>query len=820
MVIKHKLLLKLLRDMRAAKLQFGAVVLVIILGVAMYIGTYSAYVNLNGSYEASFDMLGMADYWISVDYISDRAVRELDDIPGVTAQGRIIGTAQIDLEKSGGERIEGRVISLPQQENPLVNQVLVNRGSYFSDSTGREILLEKHFADYHGLGPGDYLTLDIRGNKGAYRIAGVVSSPEYIYVTKSEQDVMPLPRTFGVLFVSQATAEKLFNLEGMVTEINLLVDNDIDHEEIARQIRLILPRFDIKRITFKNDPVSIETREIDIIRGVRAAYVIERADQITNKLLKQDLESFQQLAYLFPFLFLSIASFTIYVLLSRLVDSQRVQIGLMRGLGYTRLAVLWHYTGFALVVGILGSFLGAILGNFIASGLTGIYVDQLNLPFTVVQIHWNITLTGILIGIVIPLLAGLIPAWSTMRLKPAIAMRPAPPAAGHKLFIEKILPFLSKLPYIFKITMRNLFRKLRQSFFMALGVAFAVMLVLVSMSFLDTFNHALDIQFNQIQLYDAIIHYQGLGAASTANYIEHFEGIQEAEATYQVPYRLTFGDNYADTSIMGLPPGSAMYSLKTVEGNILEITEDGILLPQWLEKRLGASPGDIIQMEPLLGTLGKTEKKLTGYVDFFMGGRAFMSLNEVQKMTRSSGSATGIMLIFQGEPSAELIQRLYDTPGVATIEFVEDTRVFIDEQMAFMWVFIGFMLLMGGSLGIAIIFNSVMVNVLQRTRELALMRVVGMSHGWITAILTMENFLIGIAGVLLGIPMGRWVADYFMSTVGSMSEEAMTMNLVIFPQSYAIAIGLALVMLLLSQIPAIRQVRKMSLTTALKDWYE
>lgn len=820
MVITHKILLKLLRDMRAAKFQFGAVVLVILLGVAMYIGAYSAYVNLNNSYEDSFDMLGMADYWISVDYISDRAVKELDKVPGVTAQGRIIGTVQIDLEKGEGERIEGRVISLPHQENNIVNRILINQGEYFSDSAGREILLEKHFADYHDLNSGDYLTLDVNGNKAAYRIVGVVTSPEYIFVTKSEQDIMPLPRTFGVLFVSHATAEKLFNLDGLVTEINLLVDDSVRHEEISQQIREILPRFDIKRITFKDDPVSIETRKIDIVRGVRSAYVIERADQIANKLLKQDLESFQQLSYLFPFLFLSIASFTIYVLLSRLVDSQRVQIGLMRGLGYTRLAILLHYVGFALIVGILGSLLGAVLGNLIARGITGMYVAQLNIPFTVVHIRWDITLTGMLIGIIIPVLAGLIPAWSTMKLKPAIAMRPALPAAGHKVFIEKILPFLSKLPYIFKITMRNLFRKFRQSLFMALGVAFAVMLVLVSMSFLDTFNHALNIQFNQIQKYDAIIHFQDSGAASTANYIKHFAGIKEAEAVIQVPYRLKFGDNSADTGIMGLPPGSSMYNLKSAGGETLHITDDGILLPQWLEKRLGARVGDTIQMEPLLGTLGKTEKKLTGYVDFFMGGRAFMSLHEVQKMTRSSGTATGIMIIFQGRPSEELIRRLYDIQGAATIEFVEDTRIFFDQQMAFMWVFIAFMLIMGASLGIAIIFNGVMVNVLQRTRELALMRVVGMSHGWIAAILTMENFLIGIVGVLLGIPMGRWVADYFMNTVGSMSEEAMTMNLAIFPHSYALAIALALTMLMVSQIPAIRQVRKMSLTTALKDWYE
>jgi putative ABC transport system permease protein len=298
------------------------------------------------------------------------------------------------------------------------------------------------------------------------------------------------------------------------------------------------------------------------------------------------------------------------------------------------------------------------------------------------------------------------------------------------------------------------------------------------------------------------------------------EGIKEADAMIQMPYRIKFGNIYADTAITGLPPGSTMFYLKSPEGQDLVISESGIILPQFLKRKLGAQIGDTVELEPLTGTVGKTREKVLGYVEFFMGGRVFMSLNKVQDMVNAGGYASGIMIKFNGTPSPSLISRLYDLPNAATVEYADATRQYIDSMMGFFWVFIIFMLIMGSSLGIAIIFNSVTVNVLQRTRELALMKVVGMSNRWITAELTLENMVIGAAGVLLGIPMGQYIANYFMTTVGSTSEEAMTMNLVILPQSYAIAIVLAFLMLVVSQIPALRQVRKMSLTTALKDWYE
>ncbi len=113
MVVVPKLQRKLLRDLKTAKMQFGAVTLIIVLGVALFIASYVAYQNLDASYEHVYEQLNMADYWISVDYISQRAARQMDEIPGTAARGRIVGEVFLELDREFSGRVEGRVISLP-----------------------------------------------------------------------------------------------------------------------------------------------------------------------------------------------------------------------------------------------------------------------------------------------------------------------------------------------------------------------------------------------------------------------------------------------------------------------------------------------------------------------------------------------------------------------------------------------------------------------------------------------------------------------------------------------------------------------------------
>ena len=814
MVTASKIHRKLLRDIIASRAQFSAVALIITLGIATFVASYGAYQNLDSSFERSYERLRMADYWVSVDYVSQRAAKEINDISGVLAQGRIARDVTIDMEMETGEQVSGRVISLPPGQHPEINDVQIESGNYLSPGSEREILIEKRFAEFHNLHPGDWLTIKGEDYQARFKIAGTVVSPEYIWISKSAQELFSTSGTFGIIFMPQARAEALFAMKGLINEINLKLDPNTDSDEVFHEVGQVLRRYHINRLTSKDEPVAISTQKMDVIQGVRTAYVIERKDQLSNYLMKQEVEQYRQMAVLFPMFFLFTAALAVYILLSRLIESQRVQIGLMRALGYGKMQILIHYMGFALIMGVVGSVFGALLGHATANALTAMYASQLKLPFIITEPHWPAVGVGAIVGIGVPLFAGLLPSWKTARMRPAEAMRPPTPPTGHHTLLEAMLPFVSQLPSILKLPLRNTFRNMRRSFFMATGVASAVALILVSMSFVDLLD-VFWLHFESAQNYDAKVIFQDMGTATTTSSIEHLQGIKEAEPVLELPYRLQSGERVSDSSIMGLVEGSSMYTLLTPEGSPTTVARDRVLLSLSLNSKLDAEIGDTLHMEPIVGYVGKTEKRLVGFIDEPLGGKAFMPLEEVQDMLRMPGAVTSVFVRFDSEPSATLLKRIYSLPGVTSIEFAGGMRQFFEDMMGLFWAFIGVMLAMGFALGMAIIFNGATINVLERRREIAIMRAVGMGRRRLGLILTLENLFIGILGIAIGLPIGYYIANYFMSQV---SSEMMAMSAVIYPRSYVIACLSALVILLVSQIPAIRHVSRMSLPTVTKDW--
>jgi len=198
-----------------------------------------------------------------------------------------------------------------------------------------------------------------------------------------------------------------------------------------------------------------------------------------------------------------------------------------------------------------------------------------------------------------------------------------------------------------------------------------------------------------------------------------------------------------------------------------------------------------------------------------------MPLREVQKLQRDFGAASAIMVRFEGELEPYTLKRIYNMPQVASIEIVADTKKMIDEQMGFFWVMIGIMLLMGTALGAAIIFNGVMVNITQRTREMAVMRAVGLGDRMLAFMISLENIIIAAIGVVIGIPAGKYISNMFFQAMSTSAEDVISMAPPeVSMRSYIIAVVAAVVIMLISQIPPIMQIIHQNLATVTKEWSE
>jgi putative ABC transport system permease protein len=785
--------LKLLRDVRRSRWQFIAAGVVIALGVAIFIGAYSSYQNLRTSYDRTYDELQMADLWFDVPSAQASSVETVRDQDGVAAaEGRLIQDLPAVLPEKGVGRVLIRFITLPGLDGasrPTVNDIKVTDGSYVS--SGTEVLLERSFFDFNDVNVGDPLQLILPdGRTVDLTIAGAAASPEYLWVARSEQELFTVPSEFGVAFIDHTTFAGLVGSEGSVNSVAV-------------------------RLAPGADAAAVETSVSDVIAPGGQVKVTDLDHQVSNRLLQLDLDGFRSLALVFPVLFLTISTLAIYSLLNRLVQNQRGQIGVMRAMGYEQRQIIRHYFGYGLVIGVAGATLGAIVGIGLAALLTFAYAHFLQVPFVSIRMNPGVIAIAFAAGLVASLVAAVVPAWASARVRPADAMRPPAPPAGHRTLIEVVLPPLKRAPSVIKLPLRSIFRSPRRALYTGFGVAAGVALTLVAASLLDSYNSAVDLQFDKIQRYDARLNSTSAFPPDATEQAAALDGVTEVEPLAEVPVLISSSDGSDHATLArGLQPDGDLMRAYTPGGKRVR-TGDGILLTGPVSDDLGVGIGDEVTVRPLVGGAEPLQLPVDDIVRQPLGDVSFVGLDTAQTLLGAPGVATALLVNFRtAEPSADLEAGLLSIPSASNIELTSDLRDYVGELNQLFIVFVVIMLGFAVALGFTIIFNTITINVLERERELATMRTFGTGITRLASMLTVENVLMGLLGVALGMPIGYGLALYFATLY---QNDIFDMPMVINGSTYAIAGVAAIIVLLLAEVPAIRYVRKLDLPSVVRE---
>lgn len=778
----NKLERKLIRDLWASKGLFIAVTIIIFLAVAFFGAMFMAYQNLNDSYDHSYEKLRFADFTVKVSQDASEAIDELEKIEGVeTVTGRMNADFDLTLPGAQTKKVLARVISLPSSDAArmdVVNDVLVEEGNYFPNNESLSLLVEKNFADHHELKPGQMVHLTLEEEDIGFGIAGIVASPEYIFPAESRQKFMPSSEVWGVVFVPE---DIITFLKQPVNEFCFLIKDGADYDSIITEVETILNQYQVMD-------------------------VVPREDQPSYTGLEMDLEQFATLAELFPLLFIIVGAMATYILLTRIVYNQRPQIGLMRATGYSRRQVMVHYLGFALVIGLVGSMAGIIVGHFLSEGITHFYAGMINLPYTTMEIQWISIGGGIILGLLPCIISGIIPAFTASRILPAEAMRTPAPSAGRKLLIEKIFPFLTRLSSVWKIPLRNIFRNRRRSLYTAIGVTFGISLILVSAIMIDSMVDLIDFQFNKIQRYDARVQFSEEQPASLADEFAGWDGVERAEPLLEIPVRLENGEKSYSTLLVALPSDTELRGIYSPSRERIAVSNEGIMLTEALSDTLDVNKGDTLTL------WGSEQLEVVGFVKDPMGSFGYVSLELAQSMA-GMDVISGMLLEVNPEYEDIIRDKAYKA-GAASVELSSETKESVDKMMESGMVMLYIMLLFGATLALAIVFTTVTVNILERRREIATMRTLGESKGRIVAMITIENLLLGMAALIPGIVLGYVLAWYFFSLF---QGDMFSMDLVVFPRTYVMTIGIVVLIMLISQIPGIRSINRLNLAQVTKE---
>jgi putative ABC transport system permease protein len=789
-----KINLKLWRDIRAHKWQFIALVLIILLGVTSYSAMIGMIDDVESSLDRTLDELCFQDFVVRYNNpVSRDLVQEVAGLNNVEAvTGRLV--VDTGLYLSDDNQAHARLVGIPTDGQPPVNKLYIQEGRYLQPGDDMVAVLDHHLADYYGYGPGTILHPIINGKKVDVEVVGVGVSPEYLMAVASQENVLPSPSGFTVLFMPQATLEQLFDAQGSINELNVIL-KDASPQAVDQTIG------QVKSMTGDG--------------GVSS--VVKREENPSYSLLRLDLEGGREMMGMVPTMFLVIAAMSIYVSLSRMVQAQRQEIGVLKALGYGRGAVMRYYLAYGAMIALVGSLLGFALSYPLGRAFAQAYATEFMLPFVVTQFHLEAAAEAIVITLLVALLAAFFPARASARIPPAQAMRFDPSTSlvkGSIPWLEKVLRRIFSLSTGSKIALRNLFRNRRRTITTVLGFVFAFIVLLACWALFDGMNHMLDVQFNQTDRWDLQVMFSQPQTNQTLDEVRDWQGVQAVEAILVMPVTVKTDSEEKNVFLVALSPATKLHGFQLPAGQKPEdaLGPDMALIGTQVGEKLDVKTGDTITLQTPLGS-----QKVIANTDNneVMSAGVYVDITWLQSQIPGSPEVfNGLWLTVDKGQRSEIKKKFYALPGVASVDMKQEIATGWQELMGLYYVMMGMFLIFALIIAGAVIFNTMTVNVLERQREIATMRALGQSRSHLRRMITIENLLIGILAIIPGIALGV-AATYYLFQLFSASAD-FYLPFYIAPVTYLIVTILIFGTALISQIPAIRYVNRMNLAEATK----
>ena len=788
-----KINLKLWRDIRKQKWQFTSLILIILLGVLSYSSMMGMIDDVQASLNHTLGDLYFQDFVVTLEGTAPESlvqkVAGLDNVQAVT--GRLVMDIGLDLGEDS--LVHARLIGMPTADQPPVNQLRLEQGRYLQQGDGLAAVLDHNFADHHQYGPGTVLHPIVNGERLDVEVVGVSNSPEYLMAVSSIENMMPSPDGFAVLFIPQQELQRLFGAEGSINELNVLL-KDPSPERVDQAIEQIK----------------------EVVGDTAIRSVTKRADNPSYALVTMDLEGGREMMSMVPSMFLLVAAMSIYVFLSRMVQAQRSQIGVLKALGYSRWAIMRYYILFSGIIAIVGSVLGVALSYPGAMAFGQMYAIELGLPSVAVKFHLDAAIQAVGLSLFACLLAGFFPARASVRVTPAQAIRFDPSVSlvkGSVPWLERILGLVFHLGTGTKIALRNLFRNRGRTLTTSMGFVFAFIVLLACWAMFDGMNHMFVIQFERTDLWNLHAVFSEPQHPALLDKVNEWPGVEAVEPVIEMPVTLVSETATKDAFLIAIAPDTTLHGFQLPRGrtptNVL--VPGHALLPPGLGDKLGVQTGDEVTFQTPLGPQQVIVD--TSNLEVMSAG-VYFNLSWIQEMAGGAELYNGLLLQVDSAQQQEVRKELYHLPGVANVILKEETIAGWKSLMGLFYVMMGMFLVFALLISGAVIFNTMTVNVLERQREIATMRALGQSRGRLQGMITLENALIGLLAMVPGLALGS-AATYFLFQVFSASGD-FYLPFYISLQSYIIVTLLIFTTAFLSQVPAMRRVNRMNLAETTK----
>lgn len=718
----------MIRDLWHLRGQVFAIALVVACGVASFVAMRSTYDSLVESRDTYYSIYRFADVFASLKRAPDSISAEIEKIPGVAAvQTRVVAKVTLDLPDLP-EPAQGRLVSMPESKEGGLNNLFLLRGRLLEAGRTEEVVISGAFADANRLNPGDSVDAVMNGRLRKLHIVGVALSPEYIYEIRPG-DIFPDNRRFGILWMNRRTVASVFQMENSFNDVTLTLAPQANESDVIENLDRVLDRY-----------------------GGFGAY--GRSDQNSHRFVSNELAELQVFGTFIPAIFLGVTAFLLHLVLSRLVNVEREQIGLLKAFGYTNADIGLHYLKLAVVAIFGGIIIGIGFGAWFGSGMSSLYGNFFHFPV----LNYSVPITIIGWAFVISMGAAAIGAAAAVRnavsLPPAEAMRPEPPANFHAGFVEtsglqKVLSTEAR------IVMRNLVRQPVKALLSAFGISLSIALLFIGFYFFDAVTRIIDVQFEQVQREDVEVTFNEPRPGRSALELAAMPGVSRVEPYRVVPAKLRYENRSRRVGLTGLSNAGELRRVIDKDLNLVNLPPEGIVLGNTLAESLRVKKGDIVTVEVTEGARPVRRVEIAKVVNELLGLGAYIDIRALNRLMQEQNTVSGAFLAVDKDHRSDLYSRLKRTPAVAGVGLPEAALESFNDTIA-KTIGTSTMFLIGFACVIAfgVVYNGARIALAERGRELASLRVLGFTQQEIGKMLLGEQAVLTAAAIPMGYVIG------------------------------------------------------------------
>lgn len=777
---------KLLRDLWRLRWQVAAIALLIACGVSVAVMAYSAQRVLVRAQEAFYAETAFADVFAHARRAPTSLAGALLRIDGVTA-------ADVRIQEAGLMDVPGlsrpavaRLISLPDDPQRALNRVRLVRGRMPDPTRSDEAVALSAFLDASGVRLGDRLTAVVAGRSFTFRVVGAVLSPQHVYVPAPES-LMPDDAHQAVIWAPRRAVERGAGMAGAFNEVALTLAPGASAPAVLADLDRLLAPY-----------------------GGRASYV--RADQPSDKFLSAELRELSTSATVLPPVFLLVAAALVNLVVTRLVEIEREQIGLLKAFGYGRVAAAAPYLKLAAAIAAAGAVGGGLLGVGLAAAIVEQYRQYFRFPVLEPQFHGPAFVLASLVAVAAALGGAAGAARRAAALSPAVAMQPPRPTSYRKGWLDR-LPSHA-IDQATRMIVRSLARFPLRSVLTAVGMAASLALLVGTQFLFDSLDAVIDRTYYRAQSWSEAVSFAEPVSRSALADATRLPAVYAAEGVRSVGARLQAGGREERVRLVGLDPDSQFSRPLDARDQRVPFKGGGLVIGEALAERLSVAPGDVVRVAVVDGRGPIADLPVTGLARDFSGLTAYMPRRELNRLMAEGDVIDSAQLLVAADQRADFYRAVERVPTIVGASSREETVAGWRQAMAEAFqVTISFFVAFAAAIAFGVAYNACRISFSERARDLATLHVLGFGHRECAYILAGEIVVLALVAVPLGLLGGVGLSH---GLVAAYSRDEVRLPAVIGAGSYGVALLAYVIAVGVAAALVVRRVWTLDLVAVLK----